>query len=295
MNNQFSQKVSDIIVYSKEEANRLRSSYIGPEHLLLGMLRDGEGKAIEILSKLKTNLTDIKKQIEAILKEHADDMLLPDADVPLSNGAAKILKLCILEARVMKSQVADTEHVLLAILKDKDNLAATVLEANHVDYQQVFEQLSLQPDISAGMGFTEDDDDEDEMNQSRSAHGAGEHQQQAQTASRKPTNDTPVLDNFGTDMTKAAEVETLVTEARKAFGDEVNVLVNVVSVQAKNTLREHVFVVSLFKFNRLKDQGANFVRKLFGLKVRVFVHDSKEKVNTKGKVKIFVTSNPVQK
>ena len=64
----------------------------------------------------------------------------------------------------MKSQVADTEHVLLAILKDKDNLAATVLEANHVDYQQVFEQLSLQPDISAGMGFTEDDDDEDEVN-----------------------------------------------------------------------------------------------------------------------------------
>ena len=76
-------------------------------------------------------------------------------------GAAKILKLCILEARVMKSQVADTEHVLLAILKDKDNLAATVLEANHVNYQQVFEQLSLQPDISAGMGFTEDDDDEE--------------------------------------------------------------------------------------------------------------------------------------
>ena len=205
MNNQYSQKVSDIIVYSKEEANRLKSSYIGPEHLLLGMLRDGEGKAIEILSKLKTNLTDIKKQIEAILKEHADDMLLPDADVPLSNGAAKILKLCILEARVMKSQVADTEHVLLAILKDKDNLAATVLEANHVNYQQVFEQLSLQPDISAGMGFTEDDDDEEEMNQSRSSHGSGERQQQAQTASRKPTNDTPVLDNFGTDMTKAAE------------------------------------------------------------------------------------------
>ena len=74
-----------------------------------------------------------------------------------------------------------------------------------MNYQQVFEQLSLQPDISAGMGFTEDDDDEEEMNQSRSSHGSGERQQQAQTASRKPTNDTPVLDNFGTDMTKAAE------------------------------------------------------------------------------------------
>lgn len=204
MNNQFSQKVSDIIVYGKEEANRLRSSYIGPEHLLLGLLRDGEGKAIEILSKLKTNLNDIKQQIEAILKQQADDMLLPDADIPLSNGSAKILKLCILEARVMKSNVADTEHVLLAILKDRDNLAATILEANNVSYQNVFEQLSLQPDISSGMGFSEDDDEEEEMNEPRSSRTSGEHQQ-AQTATKKPTNDTPVLDNFGTDMTKAAE------------------------------------------------------------------------------------------
>ena len=168
MNNQFSQRVSDIIVFSKEEANRLRSRYIGPEHLLLGMLRDGEGKAIEILSKLKTNLTDIKKQIEVILKADADDFLLPDAEVPLSNGAAKILKMCILEARLMKSNVADTEHVLLAILKDRNNVAASVLEANQVDYKKVFEQLSLQPDINAGMGFSEDDDDEEEMGASRS-------------------------------------------------------------------------------------------------------------------------------
>lgn len=204
MNNQFSQKVSDVIVYSKEEANRLRSSYIGPEHLLLGLLRDGEGKAIEILSKLKTNLTGIKKQIEAILKGQADDLLLPDADIPMSNGAAKILKLCILEARVTKSNIADTEHVLLAILKDKDNLAANILEANNVDYQKVFEQLSLKPDISSGMGFTEDDDDEEEMGQSHPRSGSGDRQQ-AQTASKKPANDTPVLDNFGTDMTKAAE------------------------------------------------------------------------------------------
>ena len=78
MNNQFSQRVSDIIVYSKEEANRLRSRYIGPEHLLLGILRDGEGKAIEILSKLNTNLAAIKQQIEAQLKAEADEMLLPD-------------------------------------------------------------------------------------------------------------------------------------------------------------------------------------------------------------------------
>ena len=204
MNNQFSQKVSDIIIYSKEEANRLRSSYIGPEHLLLGLLRDGEGKAVEILSKLKINLTDIKQQIESILKRNADEMLLPDADIPLSNESAKVLKLCILEARVMKSNIADAEHILLAILKDKDNLAANVLEANSVNYQRVFEQLSLQPDINAGMGFTEDDDDDEEMGGSRSGSAPG-GSQQAQTTAHKPANDTPVLDNFGTDMTKAAQ------------------------------------------------------------------------------------------
>lgn len=153
MNNQFSQRVSDIIVYSKEEANRLRSRYIGPEHLLLGMLRDGEGKAIEILSKLNTNLAAIKQQIEAQLKAEADDMLLPDTEVPLSNDAAKILKMCILEARGMKSNIADTEHVLLAILREKNNMAASVLESNNVNYVKVLEQATLQPDINSGMGL----------------------------------------------------------------------------------------------------------------------------------------------
>ena len=162
MNNQFSQRVSDIIVYSKEEANRLRSRYIGPEHLLLGMLRDGEGKAIEILSKLNTNLAAIKQQIEAQLKAETDDMLLPDTEVPLSNDAAKILKMCILEARGMKSNIADTEHVLLAILREKNNMAASVLESNNVNYVKVLEQATLQPDINSGMGFTEDDDDEED-------------------------------------------------------------------------------------------------------------------------------------
>ena len=205
MNNQFSQRVSDIIVYSKEEANRLRSRYIGPEHLLLGILRDGEGKAIEILSKLNTNLAAIKQQIEAQLKAEADEMLLPDAEVPLSNDAAKILKMCILEARGMKSNIADTEHVLLAILREKNNMAASVLEANDINYVKVLEQATLQPDVNSGMGFSEDDEDDEEMSSPRSGRGGSDERQQAQTASKKPSNDTPVLDNFGTDMTKAAE------------------------------------------------------------------------------------------
>lgn len=207
MSNQFSQRVSDIITYSKEEANRLRNRYIGPEHLLLGMLRDGGGKAIEILMKLDIDLKQVKTRLESFLKDVEDDTLLPDADIPLSPMAAKILKMCMLEARLLKSATADTEHVLLAILKDGDNLAATVLEENKVSYQSVFEQLSMKStNPNSGMGFTEDDEeDEEEMNMSRSSHGSGVGSPSAQTASKKPSNDTPVLDNFGMDMTRAAE------------------------------------------------------------------------------------------
>lgn len=208
MNNQFSQRVSDIITYSKEEANRLRNSYIGPEHLLLGMLRDGGGKAIDILTKLDINLKQVKNRIESYLKDVEDETLLPDAEVPLSPMTAKILKMCILEARILKSAIADTEHVLLAILKDGDNLAATILEENQVSYQSVFEQLSMKStNPNAGMGFDGDEEeDEEEMNMSRSQHTAGNGPaSSAQTATKKPSNDTPVLDNFGMDMTLAAE------------------------------------------------------------------------------------------
>lgn len=207
MNNQFSQRVSDIITYSKEEANRLRNGYIGPEHLLLGMLRDGGGKAIEILLGLNIDLKRVKSRLEGFLKEAEDDTLLPDADVPLSPITGKILKMCMLEARLLKSATADTEHVLLAILKDGDNLAATVLEENRVDYQTVFEQLSMKSTRpKAGMGFTEDDEEEEEdMGMSHSSRAAGKSASAAQTASGKPSNDTPVLDSFGMDMTRAAE------------------------------------------------------------------------------------------
>ena len=212
MDSQFSQRVSDIITYSREEATRLRNRYIGPEHLLLGMLRDGGGKAIEILHRLGTDLGGVKARLEACLRDHTniEEGNMPpvaEADITLSPLAARILKMCILEARLLKSPKADAEHMLLAILKDGDNLAATVLEENQVDYQSVYELLSMKsPNPRAGMGFTEDDEeDEEEMGMARSG-GSGNTGAQAspQTTSRKPTNDTPVLDNFGIDMTRAA-------------------------------------------------------------------------------------------
>lgn len=205
MNNQFSQKVSEVIIYSKEEANRLKNGYIGPEHLLLGLIRDGESRAIEVLNTLHIDINDLKKRIESILKFHQDDMLLPDADIPLSNDTARILKLGILEAHLYRSNVADTEHLILAILKDRNNTAATILGENSIDYKAFLEHMSYLPDVNASSSFSEDDDEEDDMEDSRASSSSESTEHHQTKAVRKPSNDTPALDNFGVDMTKAAE------------------------------------------------------------------------------------------
>lgn len=203
MNNQFTQRVSDIIIYSKEEANRLRNSYIGPEHLLLGLIREGEGKAIEILFNLQINLQDIKNQLEAIVKNNAENDTTYDENISFNDKASKVLKLCILEAKLLRNIAADSEHILLAIMKVKDNAAFHVLESNGVTYEKI--KLTLQPDTHAGLGFSEDEDEDEDIRQSPSGNKSNAAQQQARPAQKKPANDTPVLDNFGTDMTKAAE------------------------------------------------------------------------------------------
>ena len=203
MNNQFTQRVSDIIMYSKEEANRLRNSYIGPEHLLLGLIREGEGKAIEILFNLQINLQDIKNQLEAIVKNNAENDTTYDENISFNEKASKVLKLCILEAKLLRNIAADSEHILLAIMKVKDNAAFHVLESNGVTYEKI--KLTLQPDTHAGLGFSEDEDEDEDIRQNPSSNKSNAAQQQARPAQKKPANDTPVLDNFGTDMTRAAE------------------------------------------------------------------------------------------
>ena len=203
MNNQFTQRVSDIIMYSKEEANRLRNSYIGPEHLLLGLIREGEGKAIEILFNLQINLQDIKNQLETIVKNNAENDTTYDENISYNEKAYKVLTLCILEAKLLRNIAADSEHILLAIMKVKDNAAFHVLESNGVTYEKI--KLTLQPDTHAGLGFSEDEDEDEDIRQSPSGNKSNAAQQQARPAQKKPANDTPVLDNFGTDMTKAAE------------------------------------------------------------------------------------------
>ena len=203
MNNQFTQRVSDIIMYSKEEANRLRNSYIGPEHLLLGLIREGEGKAIEILFNLQINLQDIKNQLETIVKNNVENDTTYDENISFNDKASKVLKLCILEAKLLRNIAADSEHILLAIMKVKDNTAFHILESNGVTYEKI--KLTLQPDPHAGLGFSEDEDEDEDIRQNPSSNKSNAAQQQARPAQKKPATDTPVLDNFGTDMTRAAE------------------------------------------------------------------------------------------
>jgi ATP-dependent Clp protease ATP-binding subunit ClpC len=158
MNNQFTPRVSDIITYSKEEANRLNNSYIGPEHLLLGILREGEGKAIEVLFNLQIDLKKLKTEMENRLLNVQNSTPLHIDDINFNNVASRILKLCILEARQMKCEAVDSEHILLAIMRQKENIASQLLEKHEVTYDKIMEMLSLQPDTTtphSGLGFDE--------------------------------------------------------------------------------------------------------------------------------------------
>jgi ATP-dependent Clp protease ATP-binding subunit ClpC len=171
--------------------------------LLLGLIREGEGKAIEILFNLQINLQDIKNQLETIVKNNVENDTTYDENISFNDKASKVLKLCILEAKLLRNIAADSEHILLAIMKVKDNTAFHILESNGVTYEKI--KLTLQPDPHAGLGFSEDEDEDEDIRQNPSSNKSNAAQQQARPAQKKPANDTPVLDNFGTDMTRAAE------------------------------------------------------------------------------------------
>lgn len=215
MNNQFSQKVSEILIFSKQEAIRLHNDHVGPEHLLLGLIKEGTGKAIEILQKFHVNLKDVKNEIEKSVKENTKEEIFEnnyiDNEIVLDETTARILRLGILEAKLLKNNLVGDEHLLLAILKQHDNLGAKILEQNDVTYPMVFEQLSMkQPDVNSGMGYDAEDEDEEDVPQNNNANRANNRGTQSQQAQiPRSTNDTPTIDMFGTDMTKAGEMGKL--------------------------------------------------------------------------------------
>ena len=198
MNRQYSQKLSDILVYSREEAGRLHCDYIGPEHLLLALLRDGNNMAVDLLSKLHVDLRTVKLEIENDI-ERGNTFNDTAQSLDLNSIANKIMRLTLLEARTLKKSPADVEHLLLAILKESHNMAADVLSRNEVNYDKVMDLLSIKSDYSSGDFMDEDEDDEFPTENKPNAARAASTKQQA-----KPSSETPVIDNFGVDMTKAA-------------------------------------------------------------------------------------------
>ena len=198
MDSQFSQRVKDILGYSKEEAIRLGNSHISPEHLFLGILREGENVAIEILINQGIDLLVLKGSLEKSIKVESPVTVADHEVIPLLRSTERILKLVYLEAKALKSVTIDTEHLLLAILKDENALVTRFLSELDVDYQSVRRMVEAESP-SAKADFPRDEDDE---GQSFSGQGKGPS---ASPSSPKSSSDTPVLDNFGIDLTKAAE------------------------------------------------------------------------------------------
>jgi len=199
MDSQFSQRVKDIIAYSKEEAIRLGNSHISPEHLFLGILRDGEGAAIDILINHGADLLSLKGSIEKSIRVDSPSGIIDLDIIPLMKSTERALKLVYLEAKAMKSETIESEHLLLAILKDENSLVTRFLSELDIDYSIV--RRAIENDIpSAKADFPREEDDD------APGFGGGPGQgRQNPTQGSKPSSDTPVLDNFGIDLTKAAE------------------------------------------------------------------------------------------
>lgn len=203
MTSQFSPKVSEILAYSREEATRLASRSVGPEHLLLGIIRDRKSNVCDVLRRMAINTDIIKAELEDRVREDNYSQPLITTELVLNDKASNILKLAVLEARVQHTQTVDVEHLLLAMLHDKsDNGAKIVLESNNITYDDALAYLHKTSKPNDGIGLS-DDEFEDEMDDN-TVDNKNQNKDRMATATKKPAGKTPVLDNFSTDLTQAA-------------------------------------------------------------------------------------------
>lgn len=206
INNQFSAKLSEIITYSKEEAIRLQNSAVGPEHLLLGILREGACKAVRMLQQLNADLKTLRFELEIAARSTASVETVAADTILLDEKSSRILKLCLLEARLFKSTTADSEHVLLAIMKDKENKACNALEEMQITYDDLLNAMSQKPDIKLGFGIQDEEDDyyEDEEENAKNTSKNVSEPVKPSTTIKKGNRNTPILDSFSIDLTQAA-------------------------------------------------------------------------------------------
>lgn len=200
MDNNFSTQVKEIISYSREEALRLGNDFIGTEHLLLGLIREGDNTAIRILKSFNVDILELRKEIELAIKDKTGKNIANINSLPLTKQAEKVIRVTVLEAKALKSNQVETEHLMLSILKNKENIATQILNQYDVDYDLFRQELGIvksSGEMRSEFG-EEGDDDFDE-----------EKKYPAQPRSTAPKaaakSKTPVLDNFGRDVTKLAE------------------------------------------------------------------------------------------
>jgi len=200
MDNNFSAQVKEIISYSREEALRLGNDFIGTEHLVLGLIRDGENTAVKILKSLNIDLFELRKEIEIAVKDKTGKNIANINSLPLTKQAEKVIRITVLEAKAQKSAQVESEHLMLSILKNKENIATQILNQFDVDYDVFKNELGFVTSNPPSAEFSdegeEDFEDEKKYSQQKSQRaGAG----------NQPKTKTPVLDNFGRDITRLAE------------------------------------------------------------------------------------------
>lgn len=224
MDAKFSQRIKDVLTYSKEEAIRLGNAYIGTEHLFLGILREGEGLAIDVLLSLGVDLLSLKKALEGSIRSEIPLSLKDSENIPLLKASEKALKRIYLEAKSFGSPTIDTEHLLLAIIKDANSLVSVKLKEMDIEYDLLKDEIKeLIPEASADFPGEEEDDE---------AKSFGGGQGKATPATPKSSSETPVLDNFGIDLTKAAEADKL--DPIIGREKEIERLVQILSRRKKN-------------------------------------------------------------
>jgi len=202
MDNNFSAQVKEIISFSREEALRLGNDFIGTEHLLLGLIRDGENTAVKILKSLNVDLYELRKEVELAVKDKTGKNIANINSLPLTRQAEKVIRVTLLEAKALKSPTVETEHLMLSILKNKENIATQILNQFDVDYDLFRNDLGVIKTNDIKSEFSEDpEEDFDEEKRG--------FQQKSKQQTGNAKSKTPVLDNFGRDITRLAEMGTL--------------------------------------------------------------------------------------
>jgi ATP-dependent Clp protease ATP-binding subunit ClpC len=203
MDNNFSAQVKEIISYSREEALRLGNDFIGTEHLVLGLIRDGENTAIKILKSLNVDLYELRKEIELAVKDKTGKNIANINSLPLTKQAEKVIRITVLEAKANKSPLVESEHLMLSILKNKENIATQILNQFDIDYDMFKNELGyVKTDPKAEF----QDEESEEFDEERKSYS---QQRSSKGSPAQAKSKTPVLDNFGRDITRLAELGTL--------------------------------------------------------------------------------------